>query len=113
MIMAGPPERREIIPQIISWQKADPSARILVFKDWPLGWVHTHEAYADYIKSTGKDTSDLWQYLLNAQPPKNIVPINVYYRPFKLNYYKKPDQTIFDHIVVFNFGHVDLASLER
>jgi hypothetical protein len=107
MIMAGPPERREIIPQIISWQKADPSARILVFKDWPLGWVHTHEAYADYIKSTGKDTSDLWQYLLNAQPPKNIVPINVYYRPSNSTT-TKADQTIFDHIVVFNFGHVDL-----
>jgi hypothetical protein len=79
MIFAGPPERREVISQIHAWQEEDPSTKILVIKGWPLGYVHTHEAYEDYITRYNKKGYDLWKYILTLKAPKDIIPINVYY----------------------------------
>lgn len=79
MILAGPPERQEVISEIQEWQKENPGTRVLVVKNWPLGYVHTREAYEDYIARYNKSTYDLWQYILTLEPPKGIEPLNVYY----------------------------------
>ncbi len=79
MMAAGPVERREIIPQILAWQEENPDARILVSKDWPLGWVHTREAYQDYVARYEKSKYELWQYLIQHEGPEGVPQLNVYY----------------------------------
>ncbi|MDE2041032.1 MAG: hypothetical protein KGI59_01435 [Patescibacteria group bacterium] len=99
MLAAGPDERRLIIPQILAWQRENRAAKILVQKNWPLGYVHTHDAYVNFVTTYNKGNSDLWAYILSLQPPKNITPINVYYR-----YLDQPitqaDMKAYDHVVV-------------
>ncbi|KKS84811.1 MAG: hypothetical protein UV60_C0014G0008 [Parcubacteria group bacterium GW2011_GWA2_43_11] len=79
MILVGPPERREVISQIHEWQAEDPNTKTLVIKGWPLGYVHTHSAYEDYIARYNKKGYDLWQYILTLNPPEEIKPLKVYY----------------------------------
>jgi len=79
MILTGPPERRETISQIHEWQEEDQGTKTLVVKNWPLGYVHTHNAYEDYITRYNKKGYDLWQYVLTLNPPEGIEPLNVYY----------------------------------
>lgn len=99
MIHAGPSERRTIIPRIQAWQAQDPGAKTLLVKNWPLGYVHTHAAYTDYVDRSNKASYDLWQYILTLDPPATVAPINVYYRrqPYTVT---EEDRVAFDHIVV-------------
>lgn len=79
MMAAGPVERSDIIPQILAWQEEKPDARTLVIKGWPLGYVHTQEAYEDYITRYDKEKYELWQYLRTLPPPQGVTPLDVYY----------------------------------
>lgn len=79
MMISGPVERQDIISQIHQWQKTAPETKTLVLKDWPLGYIHTHEAYVDYVNRFEKSKYDLWQSIIKIDPPQDIVPINVYY----------------------------------
>lgn len=79
MMAAGPVERSDIIPQILAWQEENPDARTLVIKGWPLGYVHTREAYEDYITRYNKSGYELWQYLRDNEAPEGVEPLNVYY----------------------------------
>lgn len=108
MMQYGPAERALILPQVEEWQKEKPDAKILFVKNWPLGYVHTHAAYSDYITRYNKESYDLWKYILTLQSPKGIVPINVYYKHADDLVTEKDMQT-FDHIVVYNLPKVDAA----
>lgn len=79
MVSAGPPERSSIVPQVIRWQEENPNARILFLKGWPLGVVHTNEAYRDFASRYNKGDSELWQYLTSNPAPNKVIPLNVYY----------------------------------
>jgi hypothetical protein len=99
MVAAGPAERRIILPQLLAWQTEQPDARTLMVKGWPIGYVHTHAAYQDYIDSYNKASYDLWKYILIIDPPAGVTPINVYYEhaPYVVTL---EDQARYDHIVV-------------
>ncbi|MEA2715126.1 MAG: hypothetical protein QOG91_154 [Candidatus Parcubacteria bacterium] len=106
MIIAGPPERRAIVPELIAWQKADPRAKTLAIKNWPFGYVHSAPAYAEYVATHQKSTYDLWNYILTLPPPSNVTPINVYYEPVG-SFVTAADKKAYDHIVVWNPASID------
>lgn len=93
------PSERAYAIQIHAWQAENPQTKTLVVKNWPLGYVHTHDAYSDYISRYNKSSYELWQHILLSRPPSGIDPINVYYK-----HYDQPvtndDMQAYDHIVV-------------
>ncbi len=99
MMSYGPPERVLMLPQIHAWQEADPGTSILLVKNWPIGYVHTRVAYADYISRYNKSQYELWQHILTAEPPKDVVPINVYYKHYDESVTQE-DMQHYDHVVI-------------
>jgi hypothetical protein len=79
MVYAGPAERATIVPQLLSWQEENPESRALMLKGWPLGVVHTNEAYRDFVERYSKGDSELWQYIINNLAPDDVAPLDVYY----------------------------------
>ena len=99
MIASGPAERRELVPQVMAWQAQNPAAKILIVKNWPIGYVHTHEAYADYIKRYEKESTNLWQYILALKAPAGLVPLNAYYK-HSIEPLTEQDRRMYDHVVI-------------
>ena len=107
----GPPERALILPQIHAWQREYPGTRTLVVKNWPLGYVHTEEAYEDYINRYDKRTYELWQYILIASQPHDIEPINVFYK-HQYEPITEEDVRNYDHVVLHYPPQVDSVAPE-
>jgi hypothetical protein len=99
MVHAGPAERSTIVPQVLAWQAEKPGTNTLLIKNWPLGYVHTHDAYVHYVSHFNKSSYDLWQYILTLNPPEGSTPINVYYKhyPYMVT---EEDYAEYDHIVM-------------
>ncbi len=109
MIMAGPVERRSIVPELVAWQKVSPTAKFLAFKDWPFGYVHTHDAYVVFANNHGQFgyPSDLWQYILGAEPPQSVTPIAAYYRSAAAPKITAKDRATYAHIITFEPAILD------
>jgi hypothetical protein len=94
VMVYGPSERREIVPLIEQNQKEKPGSKTLVLQSWPLGYVHTKEAYENFVKTHNKTGYDLWKFILESPLPKGIDPINVYYADLG----SQSSSTTYDHI---------------
>ena len=107
MIVAGPEERRDIVPQLIAWQKQDPASKFLVYQSWPIGYAHTNAAYRDYVTNFGKSDYDMWKYIITISPPKDVTPLNIYYSHNR--YEPSEKDKAYSHIIVKNNAILDQA----
>ncbi len=78
IISEGPPER-EVIARIIKLQENNPNEKTLFIQWYILGYVHTKEAYRDFIERTNRARYNLFQAILVTPLPTSVVPVNVYY----------------------------------
>jgi hypothetical protein len=97
----GPPERALILPQIHAWQQENLHTKVLLVKNWPLGYVHTHDAYTEYVDRYNKGAYELWQYIASTPTPEEVRPINVYYR-HDTESWTEEDLSAYDHVVVYH-----------
>jgi len=98
ILFDGPVERQTIIPQIHAWQNENPNSKVLLLKDWPLGYVHTSEAYENYVSNFKKSGYELWNAILQVEKPKDIIPINVFYSHAQT--VSEEEMETYDHVVV-------------
>lgn len=92
------PKERVVVNRILELEKQKVGSKTLSYQYYILGAVHTKEAYSDYASRTKKDNLNLYKIIASTTLPKNITPLNVYYR--------RPDSGInvkewndYDHVV--------------